>query len=116
MTTLREARDQIHVLEQQRLTFLTRKGRGELVRKFQAESLAATLVRDARDRAQLLPHRHAAILANDHHLDARAVHNVLGDVLDDLLHALARQSGDVGTVLSELPYAGWSPGGRRGEP
>jgi hypothetical protein len=64
MTTLREARDVIHGLEQQRLEFLTRKARGELVRRFQAESLAATLVRDARDRAELLPHRHAAILAN----------------------------------------------------
>ena len=53
MTTLREARDVIHGLEQQRLEFLTRKARGELVRRFQAESLAATLVRDARDRAEL---------------------------------------------------------------
>ena len=64
MTTLREVRDVIHGLEQRRLVFLTRKARGELVRRHPAESLAATLVRDARDRAQLLPHRHAAMLAN----------------------------------------------------
>jgi hypothetical protein len=111
MTTLREIRDVIHGLEQQRLEFLTRKGRGELVRRFPAESLAATLVRDARDRAQLLPHRHAALLANKYRLDARAVHNVLTDVIDELMRALARQSLDPVTVLEELPAAGWPPGG-----
>jgi hypothetical protein len=115
MTTLREARDVIHGLEQQRLEFLTRKARGELVRRFQAESLAATLVRDARDRAELLPHRHAAILANKYRLDPRAVHTVLADVLHELLRALARQSVDATTVLDELPSAGWSPGGPREE-
>jgi hypothetical protein len=77
VTTLREARDQILALEQQRLTFLTRKGRGELVRRHAAENFAATLVRDARDRAQLLPHRHAAILAARYRVEARAVHSVL---------------------------------------
>ena len=90
MTTLREVRDVIHGLEQRRLVFLTRKARGELVRRFAAESLAATLVRDARDRAQLLPHRHAALLANKYRLDARAVHSLLTDVLHELLRALAR--------------------------
>jgi hypothetical protein len=72
-------------------------------------------VRDARDRAQLLPHRHAALLANKYRLDARAVHSVLTDVLHELLRALARQSVDAATVLTELPSAGWTPGGHRGE-
>jgi hypothetical protein len=115
VTTLREARDQIHALEQQRLTFLTRKGRGELVRRHAAENLAATLVRDARDRAQLLPHRHAAILAARYRVEARAVHSVLTDVFHELLRALARQSVDATTVLTELPSAGWTPGGHTGE-
>jgi hypothetical protein len=72
-------------------------------------------VRDARDRAQLLPHRHAALLANKYRLDARAVHSLLTDVLHELLRALARQSVDAGTVLTELPPAGRTPGGRREE-
>jgi hypothetical protein len=33
MTTLREVRDVIHGLEQRRLVFLTRKARGELIRR-----------------------------------------------------------------------------------
>ena len=102
MTTLKESRDRIHALEEQRLAFLTRKARGEMVRKFQAESLAKTLVRDARDRAELLPHRHAAILANKHRLDARAVHHLLTDVFDDLLRALGRRDVDA-MPLTELP-------------
>ena len=59
-------------------------------------------------------HRHATILANHYRLDARAVHFVLTDVMDELMHALARQSLDATTVLDELPSAGWSKGGHQG--
>jgi hypothetical protein len=104
--TLREARDTIHALEQQRLAFLTRKGRGELVRRFTANSLAISTVRAARNRVQMLPHRHAAILAGAYRLGERAVHDALTDLIDELLHTLADRNLDAATALDVLPAAG----------
>lgn len=115
MTTLKEARDRIHEIEQQRLAFLTRRGRGELVRRLSAENLAHDWVRGARDTVQLLPHRYAAILANRYLLDHRAVHDVLTDVFEELLRALARNNADPSTVLDALPSVGWPPGARKVE-
>jgi hypothetical protein len=69
MTTLAEARDQIHRLTERRLAFLARRDSGELVRRFVAQGATATWVRGDRDRVLDVPARHGAILAAEFQVD-----------------------------------------------
>jgi hypothetical protein len=89
MTTLAEARNEIHELTARRMNFLTRKAGGELVRKFAADSAAASWVRADRDRILDFPIRHSAILAAEFHVDSKQMLDALEAVLRAFCSALA---------------------------